>query len=353
MSPFGHHDREQQNAQQNPPQGQPYAGQVPAQMMGQPMQSPQPVGGAPMVLPQAAQSRLAHDREAGAARSSFLGVGDYLTLRQTGFEPIAGVVGLSVVHIGGVQVAGLNQASELGVYSNAITIGLVDAATRLQEEAGTLGADGVFLHEIDERSFGEEHEYAWSGTALRFVPNPGALRTASGLPFLFAHTTQVLYQMMRAGFAPVVHGYGVCVYHVPHRTMRQALGQTFQNAEVPVFTDAWYTAREIAIARLQAQMEQHGAQLVLNMKMSMAADAFGEHTAEFRLSGSGWRHVEGLQQAVPAIDLAPDALIERGLLVTGPAFSAGAAGVAHAPMQAPPQPVMQAPVPGTAGGPSA
>jgi uncharacterized protein YbjQ (UPF0145 family) len=350
MSPFGHHDRDQQNAQQ----AQAYAGPVPGQVVGQPMQAPQ-TGGAQMVLPQAAQSRLAHDREAGSARTSFMSAGDYLNLRQAGFEPIAGVIGLSVVHIGGVQLAGVNQAMELGVYSNAITIGLVDASARLQEEAGTLGADGVLLHEIDERSFGEEHEYAWSGTALRFVPNPGALRTASGLPFVFAHTTQMLYQMMRVGMVPVIYGYGVCVYHVPHRTMRQALGQTFQNAEVPVFTDAWYTAREIAIARLQGQMEQHGAQLVLNMKMSMAADAFGEHTAEFRLAGSGWRHVEGLQQAMPAIDLAPEALIERGLMVTGQAVPTGfaAGAMTQAPMAAPPPPVVQAPVPGALGGPAA
>jgi uncharacterized protein YbjQ (UPF0145 family) len=349
--PFGHHDHEQQAAQQ----GQPFAGQVPGQVAAQPVQGQPPGGSSPMALPQAAQSRLAHDRDAGAARTSFLGAGDYLSLRQAGFEPIAGVIGLSVVHIGGVQVAGFNQASELGVYSNAITIGLVDASARLQEEAGTLGADGVFLHEMEERTLGEEHEYAWSGTALRFVPNPGALRTASGLPFVFAHSAQMLYQMMRAGMAPVIHGYGVCVYHVPHRTMRQALGQTFQNAEVPVFTDAWYTAREIAVARLQGTMEQHGAQIVLNMKMSMAVDAFGEHTAEFRLSGSGWRHVDGLQQAMPAIDLAPEALIERGLLVTGPAVATGpgVGAMAQVPMQAPPPPVMQAPVQQMAGGPSA
>jgi uncharacterized protein YbjQ (UPF0145 family) len=292
----------------------------------------QPASGASRAIPEAAQSRLAHDREAGAARTAFLPAGDYLSLRQIGFEPIAGVVGLSVVHIGGLQLAGYKQATELNVYSNAITIGLVDAAGRLQEEAGTLGADGVIVHQIDERHIGEEHEYAWSGTAVRFGSSPGALKTASGLPFLFAHSTQMLYQMMRTGMAPVTYGYGVCVYHVPHRSLRQAMGQTFQNAEVPVFTDAWYTAREIALAKLQGQMEQHGAELVLNMKMAMTADAFGEHTAEFRLSGSGWRHVEGLQQAMPVIDLAPGALIEHGLTVMGPAVPIGVSG--STPVQA-------------------
>src|ERR1700678_3089718 len=189
MSPFGHKDP--QPAQP----GQPVPGPMPGQM-GQSMQG-QPASGASRTIPQAAQSRLAHDREAGAARTAFLPAGDYLNLRQIGFEPIAGVVGLSVVHIGGLQMAGYKQATELNVYSNAITIGLVDAADRLQEEAGTLGADGVIVHQIDERHIGEEHEYAWSGTAVRFGPSPGVLKTARCVPFLVSHCSQILYQMMR------------------------------------------------------------------------------------------------------------------------------------------------------------
>jgi uncharacterized protein YbjQ (UPF0145 family) len=290
-------------------------------------------------LPQAAQSRLGHDTQAGAASTAFLGHGDFLTLRQLGFEPIAAVVGLSVMHIGGIQLAGYKQAVELEVYSNAISMGKRTAAARLQEEAGTLGADGVFVDEVSERSIGEEHEYALSGTALRFVPSPGSLRTVNGLPFIFCTTASVLYQMMRAGYAPVTHGIGVSVYHVPHRSLRQALGQTFQNTEVPLFTDAWYTAREIAVSRLQAFMEQQGAELILGMNMTMNADAFGEHTAEFRVGAQGWRRVPGLEQMIPSIDLTPEALIVRGLLVTGPETRSGASSspMAPPPPPAPPQ----------------
>jgi uncharacterized protein YbjQ (UPF0145 family) len=295
-------------------------------------------------LPQAAQSRLGHDRQAGAATTAFLSHGDFLTLRQIGLEPIAAVVGISVMHIGGIQLAGYKQAVELETYSNAISMGERTAAARMQEEAGTLGADGVLVEGINRRRIAEEHEYAWSGTAVRFVPSPGALRTPSGLPFVFLPNNIVLYEMLRAGYAPVFYGHGVSVYHVPHRTMRAALGQSFQNSEVPIFTDAWYTAREIALARLQALLEQQGSEMILGMKIDMEADAFGEHTAEFRVSGHGWRRVPGLEQAIPAIDLTPEAIIARGLLVTGPEtqgpLSQSAAPAAAAEAAPPPPPAI-------------
>lgn len=296
--------------------------------------------GQPLALPQVAQSRLAHDRQSGASTTAFLAYCDYLNLRQMGFEMIGGVIGISVMHIGGIQVAGMKQAVELETYSQAIGLGLYASCGRLQEEAATLDADGVFLHRIEERRVGEEHEYAFIGTAMRFAPQPGLLRTSNGLPFVFGSSVMTLYQMMRYGLVPVSFGYGICVYHVPHRTMRQALGQTFQNTEVPIFTDAWYTAREIALSRLQAQMEKQGAETVLGMDVILKADAFGEHSAEFRVSGTGWRTVPGLSNFLPVVDLAPGALIERGLLVTGPEVREY-----HSPAAAPPHPAAPSPAP--------
>jgi len=272
-------------------------------------------------LPPTAQGRLQHSAQSGAAKTAFLGYADFLLLEQMGFEPIAATIGISVVHLGRIQFAGVKQAIELEGYSQAIGMGLLSSLRHLQEEAAILGADGVFLDTlVSERRFdAEEHEYSIRGTALRFRPQPGALRAPSGMPFIFPSSVQVLYQMLRQGFVPITIGFGVCVYHVPHRSIRQALGQTFQNTEVPVFTEAWYTAREIAVSRLQAQLEEHRAELVLGVKVEEKAEAFGEHTAEFRAFGTGWARREGISQLIPAIDLTGVALIERGLYVTGPA----------------------------------
>jgi uncharacterized protein YbjQ (UPF0145 family) len=263
-------------------------------------------------LPAAAQSRLQEAAQGGAALS-LTSNSDFLLLEQMGFDPIGAVIGLSIVHIGQLQLAGIKQPVELEAYSRAISMGLLNALTRLQQEASMLGADGVLVTSADQSSFdAEEHQYAVKGTALRFRQQPGSLRTASGAPFVCSASVVTLYEMMRRGFVPISLGYGVCVFHVPHRSLRQALGQTFQNVEVPVFTEGWYTARAIALSRLQAQVTQQGAQVVLDVEVHEQAEAFAEHTSEFRAVGAGWARRDGIEAMMPEIDLATAALIDRG-----------------------------------------
>lgn len=275
-------------------------------------------GGPQGGVPAAAQSRIHHSVQSGAAATSFFDHTYFLLMEEMGFEPVGAVIGLSVLHIGRPQIAGLRQAVELDQFSNAISMGLVSSLRRLQEEAHALGADGVILKTlVTERRFdAEEHEYSIRGTAVRFAPRPGALRAASGAPFVSALNGRLLYQMLKRGYAPVTCGYGVCVYHVPHRTARQALTQTFQNIEIPQFTDAWYTAREIALSRVQGEMENHGAHIVIDLEVDERAEAFGEHTAEFRAFGSGWAKRPEVAGLIPDVDFTPYGLIEHGVYPT-------------------------------------
>jgi uncharacterized protein YbjQ (UPF0145 family) len=278
------------------------------------MSNPNPQGPQNPSLPSAAQGRLHHSTQAGAAATSFTNYYEYLFLEQMGFEPLGAVMGMSVMHIGGIQIAGLKQSKELEVYSQATATGLQAAVRRLQDEAALLGADGVYLEGLvaAQRIGGEEHEYTIRGTAVRFRPQPGGLRTSGGAPFLYPGTPMSMYQMLRRGWAPCSIAYGVCVWHVPHRTLRQTFGQTFQNAEVPIFTEAWYTAREVALSRMQAQLEQHGSQLVIATDVVEHSGVHGEHTVEFRAHGTGWARKEGLAQLVPEVDLTAVSLIEHG-----------------------------------------
>jgi uncharacterized protein YbjQ (UPF0145 family) len=269
--------------------------------------------GAAVTVPDVAQARIGHQSQPGAAPLSMLGYGEELLLHDAGFDAISGVMGLSVCHVGQLQLAGLKQPVELEAYSRALTMGWNNALGRLQQEAEMLGADGVIVSSINSRNFdAEEHEYSVKGTAVRFRTQPGALRTPAGGPFVTWLSGMAVYLMLRRGLVPVLPRYAVCVYHVPHRTLRQALGQTFQNTEVPVFTEGWYTAREIALSRLQSSLEQSGAELVMGAKVEETAEAFGEHTAEFRGVGQGWRRMPELRELVPEVDLTLYSLFERG-----------------------------------------
>jgi hypothetical protein len=98
--------------------------------------------------------------------------------------------------------------------------------------------------------------------------------------------------------------------------MRQSMGQTFQNAEVPPFTEGWYTARETALGRLQAKAEMARSQVVLGTEVSELAGVHGDHSIEFVADGAGWVRRPDLINLVPRPDLASIALMEKDLMVT-------------------------------------
>jgi uncharacterized protein YbjQ (UPF0145 family) len=269
----------------------------------------------PIGLPQVAMSRMDHDREPGAARTHFFNDATFMRFFDMGFEPLVGVVGISVVHLGGLQVAGIRQACELEPYSQAIMMGRRLALARMQQEAATLDADGVFLHQLERRSFHDETEYFAVGSALRFSPRPGLLKTKKGLPFVFSGGQLSLYRMLRRGFVPVAHAYGACVYHVPHQTMRQSLGNSFQNTEVPIFTESWYTARELALSRVQMELEEHGSEIVSVSLPAFDEGGFGEHAANVFVTADGWRRQPEVTTLLGELDLVDATLLDHDLAV--------------------------------------
>ncbi|MBO0882377.1 MAG: hypothetical protein J2P17_18990 [Mycobacterium sp.] len=272
----------------------------------------------PADLPPAAQWRLQHSFQQGAAKSSLLGPSGFVLLDELGFEPVGAAMGIAVMHVGGIQVTGWNTPQELEVYSNALTFGTDLAITRLREEAAGLGADGVLLDTTvtRERIMGSEYEYQITGTAVRFRPKPGALRAPDGGPFTCVTSVLTLSQMMSRGWFPTNIAYGFCVYHMPHRGMRQAIGQSFQNTEVPAFTESWYTARELALGRMQAKAEMARSHVVLDTEVNDAGDVHGEHSVEFIAYGAGWVRRHDLIGVVPRPDLTSVALMDRELMMT-------------------------------------
>src|SRR4051812_8121789 len=185
-----------------------------------PQQAAAPPGAAPSVpaptpapyqqgsvagLPPHALARLREMRpdSPGALFTSDLSVDELLLVRESGFEPLGLVVGSSIYHIG-MQNANWGQNQELGVLTGAMYHARELAMTRLDEEADTLGADGVVGVRLDigRYEWGSDlAEFIAIGTAVR-ARDGRSWRNAQGKPFTSDLSGQDFWKLRHAGFMP-------------------------------------------------------------------------------------------------------------------------------------------------------
>src|SRR5947207_14059247 len=91
-------------------------------------------------LPQQAMTRLLRG-QAGFFTSD-LSVDEYLLVRAAGFRPVGMVVGSSIYHVGS-QIGSYNQNQGLGYLIQAMYNARFLTMSRMEAEAGALGADGI------------------------------------------------------------------------------------------------------------------------------------------------------------------------------------------------------------------
>jgi uncharacterized protein YbjQ (UPF0145 family) len=237
-----------------------------------------------------AAERLSH---AKTVFTSDLSVNEYALLHGAGFEPVDLVMGVSVYHVG-YQSTGLRQQQELTVLTEAMYRARWNAMTRMQAEADSLGADGIVGVRLDWRSHGEarEHiEFLAVGTAVRFTAQPGAYRRPNGQAFSSHLSGQDLVTLLGTGHAPVAFVLGNCVYHVAAQGFMQTMKQMGRNIEMPQWTQGNYEARELAMARLQAEAERDGAEGVVGVRFNVHNYVWGLHTLEFYADGTAIRTI--------------------------------------------------------------
>ena len=162
------------------------------------------------------------------------------------------------------------------------------AMTRMEEEADDLGADGVVGVRLDigRYEWGENMaEFIAIGTAVKH--RDGALhRAPNGRPFTSDLNGQDFWTLLRSGHRPLGLVMGSCVYHVAHRGMLQSLGQMGRNVELPNFTQALYDARELAMARMQAEAETLQAEGIVGVQLHERNHGWGSHIIEFFAIGT-------------------------------------------------------------------
>jgi uncharacterized protein YbjQ (UPF0145 family) len=251
------------------------------------------------ILSQTALARLRQSGPSGPIGgrppvfSCELSINELALLRQAGFEPLGLVMGSSMYHIG-YQFQALSQSQELQVLTQTMYTAREYAMARMEAEAETLGADGIVGVRLDYR------QYAWAddllefmalGTAVRAVVG-ASWRTPSGRMFTTDLSGQDLWTLSRGGFAPVSFVLGTCVYHVAHESFRQMWKTVGQNSEMPNFTQATYDAREISLARMQAEAQRDGAQGIVGARIIEESHIWGDNAIEFLALGGSIRRLE-------------------------------------------------------------
>ena len=84
---------------------------------------------------------------------------------------------------------------------------------------------------------------------------------------------------------------GTCVYHIAHRGVMQSLRQAYQNQEMRQFTQGVYEARELALARMQAEAAQVQSSGIVGVTVDVKNHVWGEHATEFLATGTAVRRL--------------------------------------------------------------
>lgn len=265
-------------------------------------------------LPEDAMKRLRELKPGknGALFTSDLTVNEFLLVKEAGFHPLGLVLGTSIYHVG-LQLGRWSKNQELDVLSQAMYHARELAMNRMEAEAGVLGADGIVgvRLEVEFKEWGRDiAEFLAVGTAVKADPgNPAGThwRNNKGQPFTSDLSGQDFYTLIRTGYAPLGLIMGTCVYHIAHRTLGNTLSNVGQNAELPQFTQALYDARELAMARMQAEAETLAAEGIVGVQLHQRNHSWGAHTTEFMAIGTAVRpyrddHVIDRPQLVLGLD---------------------------------------------------
>jgi uncharacterized protein YbjQ (UPF0145 family) len=253
-------------------------------------------------VPESGRARLEQNK-AGLFTSD-LTVNEYLLIEDAGYEPLGLVLGTSIYHIG-YQRRRWVRSHELEVLSEALYHARELAMRRMEEEAADLGADGIVGVRLEVRGFGARNhtaEFLAVGTAVR---NRGA-PPSTQRPFSSDLSGQDFWTLLRTGSRPVGLVMGSCVYAVTFRGRTASLGQSFRNVELPLFTQAMYDARELAMTRMQREAAHLSADGIVGVELAEHGHGWGGRVIEFFAIGTAIvrdASAEPLPSPSPVIDL--------------------------------------------------
>jgi uncharacterized protein YbjQ (UPF0145 family) len=188
-----------------------------------------------------------------------LSVNEFLLVAGAGWEPVAYVAG-ETTFTSGHQASSRRRSKELTWVSDGLAQGhqlAIDKMRRQAAQAGGHGIVGVRFNTVDieagDRAASQLQHFSAVGTAVR---RRNAAPHRHPEPFTSHLSGQDTWALLTAGYTPLGLVFGFSVYHsaTDYKRLRDC-------SEMPILTEALYSAREQAMTRMQshaAKLKAHG-----------------------------------------------------------------------------------------------
>ncbi len=131
---------------------------------------------------------------------------------------------------------------------------------------------------------------AYDPSSLEGVPEAGRNRLEQNKRGLFTSDLSVSEFLLvrEAGFEPLGLVVGSSIFHIGYQQSSWKASQ-----EMGVLSEAMYTARELAMTRMEEEADQLGADGIVGVRLDVGRYEWGQHMAEFIAIGTAIRHRGG------------------------------------------------------------
>jgi len=216
-----------------------------------------------------------------ASTTSDLSIDEELNLHAIGWEPVELVSGYSVFSTPlGLWSWGQGEIVAAG---EAHASAFRNATSRLCSEASAAGAHGVVGVHIERSIYSTHTEVSMIGTAVRPI---GVGRVEPTRVFASDLSARDFSRLIIAGWEPLGLAVGASFVYAPRRSMGAVFQQQTQNVELTNYTEAIYSARELAMDRMQrSAINLHGTGVV-EVKIVEGPMTFASHAVGFAAWGT-------------------------------------------------------------------
>lgn len=214
--------------------------------------------------------------------TSDLSVNELTLIGEAGYEPLGQVMGSSIYHVGWQWMPSYSggwsgMSGELSVLTEAFYNARHLAIGRLQQEAQMLSATGVVGVRLERK------QYEWGAGLLEFAAIGTAVREkdtppTQTPPFISDLSGNDFWMLRQSGFRPVGFALGNCTYYQVPTWNTQSVttggifGGGWQNQELYDYTQALYSARSLAMSRMEHEALAVGAVGVVGADVEVEAE---------------------------------------------------------------------------------